>query len=90
MYVIERQGRGSLETKGDVLIWYLWEIHTDAIIDVRFGDSDADTYKYDPMYKLVDCWDKKKKDNQIKHCHKQRINIAPFPSQWTACLGRRL
>ena len=45
-----------METRGDVLIWILWEIQTDAIIEVRFGDADADTYKYEPMYKLLACW----------------------------------
>ena len=32
------------ETQGDVLIRGLWEIQTDAIIDVRFRYSDAETY----------------------------------------------
>ena len=52
------QGGGILETRGDVLIWGLWEIHTDDIIDIRFGDLDADTYKNEPMDKLLDFWDK--------------------------------
>ena len=38
-----RWGRG-LETRGNVLIQGLSEIYTDFIIDVIFGDSDADTY----------------------------------------------
>ena len=31
-----------METQGKFIIQGLWEIHTDAIIDVIFGDSDAD------------------------------------------------
>ena len=66
-----------LETRGDVLIRGLWEIHTDAIIDVRFGDSDAETYRKETMDKLLDHWEKEKKDNYGKHCHKQWKN-SPF------------
>ena len=49
------QGLEVLETRGDVLIRGLWEIQTEAIIDVRFGYADAGTYKHKPMYKLLDC-----------------------------------
>ena len=51
----DRQGRGGLETRGGVLIRILWKIQTDVIINVKFGDSDADTYKYETMDKLLDC-----------------------------------
>ena len=44
-----------METRGDVFIRVLWKIHTGAIIKVRFGDSDANTYKYDLMDKLLAC-----------------------------------
>ena len=37
-------GGRELDTQGNVIIWGLWEIQTDTIIEVRFGDSDADTY----------------------------------------------
>ena len=33
------------ETQGDVSIRGLWEIQTELIIGVRFGDADADTWK---------------------------------------------
>ena len=38
-----RQGTRGLEKQGDVLIRGLWKIQTDDIINVIFGDSDADT-----------------------------------------------
>ena len=64
-----RQGRGGLETRGDVLIRVLWKIQTGAIIGVRFGDADADTYKYEPMDKLLDCWVNQNMDKHNKHYH---------------------
>ena len=47
------QGARRLETSGDILIQGLWKIYTDAIIGVRFGDLDADTYRKEPMDKLL-------------------------------------
>ena len=29
-------------------------------IDVKFGDADADTYKHEPIDKLLDIWEKKR------------------------------
>ena len=51
------QGRGGLETRGDVLIRGLWEIQTDVIIGVIFGDSSANTYKYEPIDNLLEPMD---------------------------------
>ena len=61
-----------METRGDVLIRGLWEIQNDVIIDVRFGDADMDTYKYDPMDKLLIIWDKENKDNHGNNLHEQQ------------------
>ena len=55
-----------METKGDVLIWGLWESKTGAIIDVRFGYSDRDTYKKDTTKPLLSWWVKENKDKQSK------------------------
>ena len=74
-----RQGRGGLETRGDVLIRVLWKIQTGAIIGVRFGDADADTYKYEPMDKLLDCWVNQNMDKHNKHYHEQRKVFSIFP-----------
>ena len=41
-------------------------MQTDAIINVRFGDSDADTYKYEPMDKLLARWNMENKDNNME------------------------
>ena len=50
------QGEGGFETRGDVLIQGLREIQTDTIIDVRFGDSYADTYNHESMDKVLSSW----------------------------------
>ena len=48
-----RQRGRNLETSGDVPIQGLWEIQTEAIIDVRFGDADANTWNTQGMDKLL-------------------------------------
>ena len=58
-----------METRGEVLIWGLWDFQNDAIIDVTFGDADTDTYKHELMDKLLALWEKKNKDEHGKHCH---------------------
>ena len=78
-----------MDKQGDVLIRVLWEIQTDAIIGVIFGDSEADTYRNEPMDKLLDCWKKDKKDKHGKNFHKQQKHFLRFYSQWMACSGRR-
>ena len=63
-----------METRGDVLIQGLWKSQTDAIIDVRFGDSDADTYRKEPMEKILARREKEKKDKNGNNCHEKRIS----------------
>ena len=41
------------ETRGDVMIQYLWYWQAEAIIDIKFGNADADSYKYDTMVALL-------------------------------------
>ena len=65
-----RQGVHRLDKQGDVLIRVLWEIQTDAIIGVIFGDSDAETYRKEPMDKLLACLEKEKKYKNGKNLHK--------------------
>ena len=55
------------------MIQDLWDRQVDAIIDVKLGENDADTYKYEPMSSLLARWEKIKKDKHGKHCHDQRI-----------------
>ena len=49
------------ETRGDVMIPGLWYRQVNAIIGVKLGDADADTYKYEPMTVLLSRWEKIKK-----------------------------
>ena len=49
------------EKRGDVMIRGLWDRQTEAIIDVKIDDTDADSYKYDPMAALQDWWETIKK-----------------------------
>ena len=65
------EGSERLETRGDVLIQGILEHQTDAIIDVKLGYSDVDTYRFDPMDKILDHWDKQNKDKHGKNCHNQ-------------------
>ena len=51
-----RHGGISPETKSDVSIRGLWEIQIEAIIDVRFGDADTETWKLARMDKLLAGW----------------------------------
>ena len=60
-----------MEKRGDVIIQCLCESHTYTIIDVIFGYYDANTYKYDPMDKLLASWKKENKDKHGKNCHEQ-------------------
>ena len=39
------------------MILGLWDRQVDAIIDVKLGDTDTDTYKYDTMTKLLARWE---------------------------------
>ena len=51
------------------MIQGLWDRQFDAIIDVKLGDADPDTYKYEPMKSLLARWEKIKKDKHSKPCH---------------------
>ena len=55
----------------------LWEHQTNAIIDAKLVDANADTHKYDPMDKLLARWENQKKYNHGKHFHEQRNIFYP-------------
>ena len=61
-----------LDTRGDLLIRGLWDIQTDNIINAKVGNSGEYTYSLEPMVTLLDRWDKNKKDNHGKNCHKKQ------------------
>ena len=75
-----------MEKIGDVIIQGLWEIKTDAIIDVRFGDTDADTYE--PMDKLLVFWYKENRDNSGNQLHEQRKHVYQFFLSVDGILGK--
>ena len=65
-----RQGSNKdKEIRLDVMIRGLWYRQFDAIIDIKLGDADADTYNYEAMIALLTRWEKIKKDKHDKHCH---------------------
>ena len=66
----------------------LWDRQVNAIIDVRLGDADADTYKYYPMASLMTRWEKIKKDKHSKHCHDQRKHFSSLVLSVDGMLGR--
>ena len=49
------------------MIQILLERKYDAIIDIKLGNVDADYYRFEPMAALLACWEKIKKDKQIKY-----------------------
>ena len=73
-----RNGGGVPETQGDVSIQGLWNIHTEEIIDVRFGDTDTETYKPVIMDNLLAGWEKNKKDKHGQAWYNQQRHFYPF------------
>ena len=51
---------------------------TNAIIDVKLGNSNADTYRFEQMVTLLDCRDKMIKDKHGKHCQEKRKHFSLF------------
>ena len=68
-----------------MVIQGLLDRQAEAIIDVKLGDSDSDSYKYEPMAALLDWWGTFKKDNHVKHCHYQRKHFLGFFFLSAAC-----
>ena len=82
-----RQGNDKhKDTRGDVIIRCLLDLQINAVIDVKLGDADADTYKYDPMASLLARWEKIKKDKNGQHFHNQR-KYPPVFFHWVECQG---
>ena len=66
------------ETRGNVPIRGLWKTQTEAIIDVRFGDADTETWEPYRMDKLLAGWEKTKKDKHGQACYDQQRHFSPF------------
>ena len=77
-----------METRGGLLIRGVWNRQTNAIIYVKLGDADANTYRFEPMVTLMARWEKMKKDKHGKHCHEQRKHFSPFALSVDGMLGR--
>ena len=58
-----------------LVLWY-WQV--ESIIDAKLGDSDADSYKYEPMAAILAQWETIKNDKHGKHCHNQRKHFSQF------------
>ena len=82
------QSRVRLETRCDFLIKGLWESQTDAIIDVIFGDTDADAYNNEPVKNILAHWEREKNTSTGSTVTSNEDNFPYFPSQWMKCLGR--
>ena len=76
------------DTRGGVMIQVLWGCQVDTIIDVKLRDADADTYKHEPMTKLLVRWEKIKKDKHGKHCNDQWKHFSLFVLSVDGLLGR--
>ena len=70
------------------MIQGLKDCQFNTIIDVKLGDADADTYKYEPLKSLLDRWENINKDKHGKHCHDQRKLFSPFVLSVDRMLGR--
>ena len=74
------------ETRGDGSIRGLWEIQTEAIIDVRFVDSDTETWKPVRMDNLwIICWKvgiKPRNTNMGRLAITNGENFPHLPSRW--------
>ena len=70
------------------MIRVLWYQQVKAIIDVKLGDSDTNSYKYEPMAALMSRWETIKKDKHGEHCNDQRKHFQPFVISVDIILGR--
>ena len=70
---------GSIpETRGDMSIRGLWEIHIEAIIDVSFGDAYMETWKPVRIDKLLAVWEKNSKEKHGQVCYYQQRHFPTF------------
>ena len=65
----------------------LQDCQVDAIIDVKLGDADEDTYKYEPMTSLLTRWGNIKKDKHGNHCNDQWKQFQLFVNSVNGMLG---
>ena len=73
---------------GKWMIQGLWYRQVEAIIDVKLGNDDADSYKYEPMAALLAWWKTIKKDKNSKNFNDQRKHFSPFVLSVDGIIGR--
>ena len=66
----------------------LWDQQVKSIIDVKLGDAELDSYKYESMSALLDWWETTKKDKHGNHCNYQRKHSSTFVLSLNGMLGR--
>ena len=67
----------------------LWDLQVESIIDVKLGNADTDSYKYEPMAALLDWWETINKYKHGKYCNDQNKHFSPFVffSRWNTREG---
>ena len=75
---IHQESEEDKYMRGDMMVQGLWDRQVDAIIDIKLGDADTDSYKYEPMEVLLSRQETIKKDKHGKICHDQRKFVLPF------------
>ena len=71
-----------------MIIQSLWDCQVEAIIDVKLCDTDAYSYKYEPMAELLSRWKNIKKYKHDNHCHDQWNSFLTFVLSVEGMLGR--
>ena len=75
---IRQESDKDKETWGNMLSQGLWDRQVESIIDVKIGNADADSYKYEPKAALLDWWETFNTDKHSKHCNYQQKYFPPF------------
>ena len=55
-----------------------WDQQVEDIIDVKLGNANADSYKYEPMVALLGEWKIVMKENHGNHCNGQWKHFSLF------------
>ena len=57
--------------RGYLMVQGLWDQQAEAIIYIKLGNADTDSYKYEPMAALLDWWETINKYKHVHHCNDQ-------------------
>ena len=82
------QDREENYNRGDFIIRGLWELQTNTIVDVIFGDANCVTYNKEPIISLLARWVKGENDKQSMHCHNQWKKHFVSSLHWQDSWGR--